>query len=227
MGRAAVVEHECRARREPAHQPIPHHPAASRVIEQAVAALDVGVQQMLLLMLQQRAARAVHDALGHPGGARRIKDVERMIERCRDAAERHVSCAERLPARRPGSGRAQPFELRLAARVGDDDDPLDTRKLRQHLRHRRERVECLTRVEVAVSGEQHPRCDLTEPVEHPVHAEVRRARGPGCPQARRCEHGDGGLGKIGQEAGNPVAGNDAGRLEPVSNTRDLRMQLPV
>jgi hypothetical protein len=38
------------------------------------------VQLVLLQVLQQRAARAVHDALRHAGRARRVKDVQRMVE---------------------------------------------------------------------------------------------------------------------------------------------------
>ena len=79
--RRAVVEQQRRAGRQPGHQPVPHHPAAGREVEQAVAGLEVAVQQMLLQVLQQRAAGAVHDALRHAGGARRVQDVQRMVER--------------------------------------------------------------------------------------------------------------------------------------------------
>ena len=39
------------------------------------------MQHMLLAVLQQRAADAVHDALRHARRARRIENVERVVER--------------------------------------------------------------------------------------------------------------------------------------------------
>src|SRR2546430_14710047 len=76
-----------------------HHPATGREVEQPVAALQVGVQQVLLVMLQQRAAGAMHDALRSAGRAGRIQDVQRMVE-----GERGEGCgapadAELLPER--------------------------------------------------------------------------------------------------------------------------------
>ena len=79
----AVVEQQRRAGRERRDQPVPHHPAAGREVEDAIARLDVGVELMLLQVLNQRAAGAMHDALGNAGGARRVQDVERVIERQR------------------------------------------------------------------------------------------------------------------------------------------------
>ena len=83
MERRAVVEHERGLRRERRDQPVPHHPAAGREVEDAVAGADVAVQLMLLEVLDQRAAGAVDDALRHAGRAGRVQDVERMIERQR------------------------------------------------------------------------------------------------------------------------------------------------
>ena len=51
-------------RRRAGRQPVPHHPAAGREIEQAVAGFHVGVELVFLEMLQQGAAGAVHDAFG-------------------------------------------------------------------------------------------------------------------------------------------------------------------
>src|SRR2546430_9512657 len=66
-----------------------HHPATGREVEQPVAALQVGVQQVLLVMLQQRAAGAMHDALRSAGRAGRIQDVQRMVEG--ERSEEHTS----------------------------------------------------------------------------------------------------------------------------------------
>ena len=83
MERRAVVEQQRRLGRERRHQPVPHHPAAGREVEDAIARLDVAVELVLLQVLDQRAAGAVDDALRDAGRARRIEDVERMVERKR------------------------------------------------------------------------------------------------------------------------------------------------
>ena len=81
MERRAVEQDQRLPDREPADQPVPHHPAAGGEVEHALAGPRVGVQAVLLDVLQQRAAGAVHDRLGHAGRARGIEDVERMVER--------------------------------------------------------------------------------------------------------------------------------------------------
>ncbi len=45
-------------------EPVPHHPSARREVEDAVVVLDVAVELVLFQMLDERAAGAVHDALG-------------------------------------------------------------------------------------------------------------------------------------------------------------------
>ena len=87
--RRSVVQDDRRLRREHRHEPVPHHPAARREVEDAVVAPDVAVELMFLQVLQERAAGAVHDALRHAGRAGRIEDVERMVERQR--RERRVA----------------------------------------------------------------------------------------------------------------------------------------
>ena len=76
----AVIEQQRRAGREAGHQPVPHHPAAGGEIEHAVALADAAMQPMLLEMLEQRAARRMHDAFRHAGRAGGEQDVERMRE---------------------------------------------------------------------------------------------------------------------------------------------------
>ena len=44
-------------------QPVPHHPAAGRKIKKAIVAADIGMQDMLLGMLNEGATNAVYDAL--------------------------------------------------------------------------------------------------------------------------------------------------------------------
>jgi hypothetical protein len=78
-GRAVIKQQGC-ARGKAGHQPVPHHPAAGGEVEQAVIGMHVALQLVFLDVLQQRAAGAMDDALGHTGGARGIHDVERMVE---------------------------------------------------------------------------------------------------------------------------------------------------
>ena len=69
MHGGAVVEQDCGLGRQRRDEPVPHHPAQGRVVEDAVAGPDVAVELVLLEVLKEDAARAVHDALGHAGGA--------------------------------------------------------------------------------------------------------------------------------------------------------------
>ena len=89
--RRAVVEHQRGAAREAADQPVPHHPAAGGEVEQPVVPVQVRVQQVLLQVLEQRAAGAVHDALRRAGGARRVEDVHGVIEGQRGELQRRRS----------------------------------------------------------------------------------------------------------------------------------------
>jgi hypothetical protein len=76
----AVVEQQRGAAGEAGNQPVPHHPAAGREVEQAVAGAHVAVQLMFLQMLQQHPAVAMDDAFGHAGRAAGEHDEERVIE---------------------------------------------------------------------------------------------------------------------------------------------------
>ena len=86
------IEEERRAAGEARDQPVPHHPAAGGEIEQPVARSHVAMQSDVL---SDAAAayrrRRMHDAFGHAGGAGRIEDIERMIER--QPLERQCSAA--------------------------------------------------------------------------------------------------------------------------------------
>src|ERR1043166_17316 len=79
--RGAVVKNYRRAECERAHEPIPHHPTAGSEIENTIIAFDVRVQAVLLEMLKQRAASAVHHAFRKTCSAGRVENVERMSER--------------------------------------------------------------------------------------------------------------------------------------------------
>ena len=65
----------------PGHEVVPHHPAGGGEPEEAVAGPEVVVQRERLQVLEEDAAVAVDDRLGQAGGARRVQDVQRMVER--------------------------------------------------------------------------------------------------------------------------------------------------
>ena len=190
----AVVEQQRRARGQARDQPVPHHPAAGGEIEQPVAGLDVAVEPMLLQMLEQRAAGAVHDAFRHAGRARGIQDVERMVEgQPREGDRRRRRRAAMKSASRTALGSVR--EIRRVAEIGQHDDALDAGQLRQAFADAGQRIEALAAIAIAVGGEQQLGRDLAEAVEHALHAEIRRAGGPdgarGWPRPawRRCVSG--------------------------------------
>ncbi len=67
--RRAVIKHQGRFGGQARNQPVPHHPAHGREPEHAVARLYPAVKLMLLQMLQQDSALAMHDAFRHAGRA--------------------------------------------------------------------------------------------------------------------------------------------------------------
>ena len=114
-------------------EPVPHHPAAGGEVEDPVVRAEVGVQHQLLEMLEQRAARPVHHALGQARRAGRVHDVERMIER--QAREgglvRHRRCASSSSSQRTAPAAAR-CRSRLRLEVRHHDDPLDRRAVCAH-----------------------------------------------------------------------------------------------
>src|SRR5207237_8230417 len=89
--------------RQRAEEPVPHHPAAGGVVEDAILALQIRVENELLEMLKQRATGAVHHALRQARRSRGVHDVSRMIEGKTLEAER--SRVRLLPNR----GRSDPL----------------------------------------------------------------------------------------------------------------------
>ena len=182
------------------------------------------MERQLLQVLEQRAASPVHHALGQTRGAGRVHDVERVIER--KPGERRlrepVTPGEKLGP----ENRARHFiQSRCAGKVWHHHDALDGGNSLAHGAHPLQQVDRLAGVPVAIHGYQHPRRDLPEPVHHALHAEIGRARGPD--GAKRCgaQHGNDGLGKIGQVAGDAVALLDARRRECGRGARYLDPQL--
>jgi len=98
-----------------------HHPAAGREVEQAVAGLQVGVQPVFLQVLQQRAARAVDDALRDAGRPARVQHVQRLVEWQGLEVE---SCGS-VAVFRERDGLRQRRAGRLATGVADEHDAFD------------------------------------------------------------------------------------------------------
>ena len=103
-----VEQDDRRLRRQVRHEPVPHHPAAGREVEDAVAGPHVAVELLLAQVLEEQAAGAVDDALRPAGRARRVEDRRRVVER--QALEGR---ARRRLARREVGERA---DARLGAR---------------------------------------------------------------------------------------------------------------
>ena len=73
----------------------------------------------------------------------------------------------------------------------------------------RQHVVTFAAVEIAVGGNQDAWLDLTEPIEHALHAEVRRARRPDRADRGRAERRDDRLGQVRHVSGDPVARADS------------------
>ena len=219
----ALVEGEAGSAAKPRHEPVPHHPPAGGEVEEGIAGAHVRVEAVLLEVLEQGPAGAVDDALRSTGGPRRIHDVERVVERDRlelDLAG-GVGQGQLVPGDRPGN---RP-EVRRLAKIRHDDRPLHARDAGEDLPDAPERIDRGPVVAVAVRGDENPRLDLPETIEHPLHPEVGRARGPHRPEAGRGEHRDDRLGEVRQVARDPVPGTDAGRSEALCGPRDVAVEL--
>ena len=170
----AVVQHQRGLARQSRHQPVPHHPARGREVESPVARAHVAMQAVLHQVLQQDAAGAVDDGLGHARGSRGVQHVERVIEgQGRELQARRAGGGRGLVQEDlPGHGPGQAAEVGIGAQERHDDDPLGATEVGDDLPQAPEAVELLAPVAVAVGGHQNPRADLPEAVEHAVGAEV-------------------------------------------------------
>ena len=220
MERRAVVQDQGRAGRERAHLPVPHHPAAGGEVEDPILRLEVGMQQQLLQMLEQGAAGAVHDRLGHAGGAGRVQNVDRVIERQLGERDRpgvrHHEVVVEDRIERPRRGR------RLEERR--HDHPLQAGQAGRDLGELGAHVDRLAVIAVAVDGDQDLGLDLAEPVEHALDAEVGRAGRPDRALRGDSQHGDDGLGRVRHDRGHPIARADAFARQRRGKLRDFLVQ---
>ncbi len=205
--RRAVVEDQGGAGGEARRQPVPHHPAGRREVEDPVAGPDVAVELMFDEVLQQHASGPVHDALRDARGARGEQHVPGVVEGERGelGLAGFAAGEERVEHHRVGDGAG-----RSAAAEGHDHHLLDTGKRGPDLGERPDAVVDPPAVLVAVAGEEEPGLDLTEPVDHPVDAEVGRGRGEDGTDRRGREHDRVGLDDVGEPRRDPVARLDPG-----------------
>ena len=166
----AVVKQQRGAGGEAGNQPVPHHPAAGCEIEQPVARAHVAVQLVLLEVLEQHAAVAMDDALGHTGGAAGEHDEQRVIEG--DAVENNLFSGVDRSDVVPADGIGDGADFRTLGEIGDDHRPEQRRHLRDDLGILLQAIDGLAVVPVAIDADQHPGFDLAEAVEHALHAEV-------------------------------------------------------
>ena len=118
-------------------------------------------------------------------------------------------------------------DSRTLLQIRDDDDPLDRRQPGDDLRHLVENRSDLAVVTIRVDGEQDARLDLSQAIEHAVHAEVGRARGPDRAQRRCAEHRDDRLGHVGHVGSDAIAGDDPASGQCAGDARCKRMQAGV
>ena len=104
--------------------PVPHHPGGGGVEVEDVVGAQVTVQPVLLDVLEQRAAGAVHHRLRWAGGPRREHDPQRMVERQsgpglrrRSAGAAATSSAQPVDRRRPGTPAGGDRPGRVACRT--------------------------------------------------------------------------------------------------------------
>ena len=223
--RRAVVHQQRGSRGERGHEDVPHRPAAGREVEEAIAGPHVTVQPLLLEVLQQRAARTVHDALRYAGRAGRVEHVHRMVERqahVLDDARGGVRCDEVC----------QPLGVRDTRRVAvrievrHQHDALQIGKLR----HDRGELARGSRCACRCTNSRRPR---TAPW---VFVCPKRSSTPWMPKSGDVdvkiaprldgsEHRHERLGHVGHERRDAIAGTDAVRAQRRRDDGDLAPQL--
>ena len=201
--RRALVKHQGGAASQTRHQPVPHHPAAGGEVEKNIVGAQPDLQAVLFQMLQQGAASAVHNGLGHARGARGIQDAQRVIERQRlEAQRRGVGAQQVLKAARAGHA----AQVRRGAQQRRHPHRLNAVDGRGNARHALKAVTAFTVIDIAIGGEQHPGGNLAEAIEHARNTEIQRAGRPHRAETGRRQHRDHRLGHIGHQSRHPIAG---------------------
>ncbi len=149
------------------------------------------------------------------------KDVQRIVEVHALEADRCGRPAEFLEA----LGVAEPAERRSGAQVTDDGRTFDTRQVPDEFAKRRQGLEFLAGIGVAVGTEDDLRGDLSEALLQCADAQIRRAGGPDRTARGGREHGDAGLGNIRQHGSNAVAAAYTTCVQPGTDSGHRSVQL--
>ena len=218
--RIAIEQHNRRPRRQRRNQPIPHHPAASRVIQNPLAAPQIDMQKMLFEMLQQRPADAVRDAFGLAGGAGRIQNPQRIVKPASGIARRNFG-GDGFGVK-IDSPRGEKIAPRGAARAGigfDHNQIFDRAAFVVDSRQRGAQffaqIENLAAVSTAIGDEQNLGRDLRKAIRYGGGAEIGRAAAPNRAARRRRQHRRHGLDAVWQNAGDAVAFADPQRAQKI------------
>ena len=110
-------------------------------------------------------------------------------------------------------------------KIGHNHRPEQRRHAGHHLGIFFQAVDRFAVVPVAIDTDQHLGLDLPEAVEHALHAEIRRGRRPDGSERAHRQHGNQGFRQVGQVAGHPVAGTDAGVDQEPLEARHLGIEL--
>ena len=162
---------------------------------------------MLLAVGQDRRADAVHDAFRRAGRAGGVEDIERIVES--DAGELDLARFVRRHVFVEQHGARDGGNVRRRLDIGHDQHPLQRRHAGDDAGQLVEAGLDLAVVMVGVGGDQDPGRNLAEPVEHALHAEIRRSRGEDAADAGRRQHGDHRFRHVRHVGRDPVARSQA------------------
>jgi hypothetical protein len=127
---------------------------------------------MLLEVLKQGSAGTMHDALGHPGGARRVHDEQGMVERQPDKGNLGDR-QERPDEFGQHAGVMDMGQIVMGVHIGHHNNPLHRGQTFGDGGQPIQAVHDLAVVIVAIHGHQHLGLDLPEAIQHPLHTEIR------------------------------------------------------
>ena len=221
IARIAVVDADGGADQKAHDLGIPHDPAGGGKPQEAVALAQVQLQRMALEVLDQCAAMAMHDGLGHAGGAGGIQDPQGMVERQLLEPDGLRPGRRMVQQRLPRHGA---FQRGVLVQVRQQHGMFQRRQRLAQGAHHIHAVEVAAAVTVAIDRQQELGVDLAEAVQHAGMAHVGRAARPDGADAGAGKKGDRGFRNVGQIGHHPVARADAERAQRIGHRRNLIAQ---
>ena len=218
--RRTIVQHYGGTTCQPRDQPVPHHPATGREIEQSIVRTQVDMQLLLHEMFEEGSSRSVHNTFRHACRARRVHDVKRMIKR--QTLKINLRCIRFKIGNQPGIGIRR--QVRLVRNQRHDHGALKRRQTICDCAKFFKRIVSLAVVPVAISAEEHFGRDLAKAVQYALDAEVRRTGRPHGPYGCARQHCCNGLRHVRHEATNPIAGDHPRLFETVGKAGDLGIE---